>query len=438
MRKIYALLIGLAISTVVYAATFTTFTPATGILKGNASSPVTTAATSSDVRALWSGTCNASSFLRGDGACASAATSPGGADTNVQYNSSGSFGGESAFSYNASTNTLAVDTITSTTVQVGGVSVRDASILTSGTISTARLGSGTANSTTFLRGDNTWQTISGGTPAGANTQVQYNDSGSFGAEAAFTYNPSTNTLSADTINQNGNQVLDTGQPAQTIFFTANSNGNGLAIVNGSTGTAATNALDVANSSNTLRAALTGTGYTGTLLTGGLTGQVGALYTIGSVSLELGTNSTKQVRLTSGGGMTVGAPTGGDQGAGTVNATGVYVNGVAVATTSTTGRSCGVNIAVSGPAISDQRGACSGASMSVTNPSTGVYVLTHGLGTAAYVAQCSASFVIGSTGAAPQFCVISDRGATTMRINIYNTSGTLATPTSTTFDVIAVY
>lgn len=39
----------------------------------------------------------------------------------------------------------------------------NASNLVSGTVGTPRLGSGTANNTTFLRGDQTWQTVTGGT-----------------------------------------------------------------------------------------------------------------------------------------------------------------------------------------------------------------------------------------------------------------------------------
>ncbi len=42
-----------------------------------------------------------------------------------------------------------------------------------------------------------------GTPAGANTNIQYNASGSFGAEAAFTYDASTNTADVDVITVDG-------------------------------------------------------------------------------------------------------------------------------------------------------------------------------------------------------------------------------------------
>lgn len=55
---------------VAFAATFQYFSPATGILKGNASTYVTTAAVSADIRGLWTGTCDITTFLRGDGACA--------------------------------------------------------------------------------------------------------------------------------------------------------------------------------------------------------------------------------------------------------------------------------------------------------------------------------------------------------------------------------
>ncbi len=39
----------------------------------------------------------------------------------------------------------------------------------------------------------------GGTPAGSNKQVQYNNSGSFGAESGFEYDPATNTLDVDKV-----------------------------------------------------------------------------------------------------------------------------------------------------------------------------------------------------------------------------------------------
>lgn len=66
--------VAVVIAGIATAATFNQFSPATGVLKGNASTFVTTAAVSSDIRAMWTGTCDATTFMRGDGACAAAAT----------------------------------------------------------------------------------------------------------------------------------------------------------------------------------------------------------------------------------------------------------------------------------------------------------------------------------------------------------------------------
>lgn len=62
-----------------------------------------------------------------------------------------------------------------------------ASDLSSGTVAPARLGSGTANSTTFLRGDGVYAVPpggGGGSPGGTTGQIQYNNAGAFGGVTA--------------------------------------------------------------------------------------------------------------------------------------------------------------------------------------------------------------------------------------------------------------
>ena len=65
-------------------------------------------------------------------------------------------------------NVVDIINLLATTVQVNGQNVRDAAILTSGTVATARLGSGVADATTWLRGDQSWQVLPGGFTGFAN------------------------------------------------------------------------------------------------------------------------------------------------------------------------------------------------------------------------------------------------------------------------------
>jgi len=60
-------------------------------------------------------------------------------------------------------------------------------------ISMSDLGTGTPSSSNFLRGDGSWQTVAA-SPAGSNTQIQYNNSGAFGASSSLTFDSSTGSL----------------------------------------------------------------------------------------------------------------------------------------------------------------------------------------------------------------------------------------------------
>jgi hypothetical protein len=77
--------------------TFELFRPSSGIMVGNPNSYITSSATSTNVISLWSGTCNATSFLRGDGSCQIVTIAPAGATTQVQFNNAGVFGADDDF-----------------------------------------------------------------------------------------------------------------------------------------------------------------------------------------------------------------------------------------------------------------------------------------------------------------------------------------------------
>jgi hypothetical protein len=77
----------------------------------------------------------------------------------------------------------------------------NASNLASGTVPTARLGSGTANSSTFLRGDNTW--ASPATAGSAKAWVNFNGTGTVAMRSNF----------------NVTSITDLGTGAYAVNFT---------------------------------------------------------------------------------------------------------------------------------------------------------------------------------------------------------------------------
>lgn len=83
VRRLLSFALGLAVATTAFADTFNLFQPATGVLVGNSATYVTTAAGNSNIISLWSGTCSSTTYLRGDGTCATPPGSGGGTVNSV-------------------------------------------------------------------------------------------------------------------------------------------------------------------------------------------------------------------------------------------------------------------------------------------------------------------------------------------------------------------
>lgn len=173
---------------------------------------------------------------------------PGGVDTNIQFNSGGSFGGTNNFTWDNGNHILNVSALSSSTaginVQIGFVQSAVGFVAVPGSATTynaiqAAGGGMTAKSFTAalyiqtgqsfgtplvtsgdsfhagsmywdsgtnceqLYNGSSWSCIGsggGGTPGGSNTAVQFNNSGTFGGSTNFTWNNSTNLLNVVALN----------------------------------------------------------------------------------------------------------------------------------------------------------------------------------------------------------------------------------------------
>lgn len=177
---------------------------------------------------------------------------PGGSNTQLQFNDDGVFNGSPALTFDNTTDTLGADratilelntdTIDSNVVQVlnsvntfdlnvsnranivgnlrvtGNVNFTGSQNINLGTIANVKITGGVNGYvlTTDGLGNLSWQAGGGGggngTPGGSNTQVQFNNNGTFGASPYFTYNDVTRTVQVG-----GNLIGNTFQMGAGVY-----------------------------------------------------------------------------------------------------------------------------------------------------------------------------------------------------------------------------
>ena len=161
-----------------------------------------------------------------------------GSNTQVQFNNNGNFGASANFTFNSSTNLLSVTKLSTTSANLGNI----ANLVITGGLNGYFLQTDGAGNLTWAAGTGNG---GGGSPGGANTQVQFNDAGNFAGQSGFTFNKTTNTLSVSNTVTAGNLLGTDANISNTItvvnLTATNLSGNGANITN----------IALANTANTV-------------------------------------------------------------------------------------------------------------------------------------------------------------------------------------------
>ena len=131
---------------------------------------------------------------------------PGGANTEIQFNDAGTFGGDADLTYNKNTNVLNLN---------GTLTALDATVY--GAMAAVTMSaSGNATANYFIGNGSQLTGITAGA-GGANTQIQFNDAGDLSGNASFTFNRVTGNVNLAGL-EFGNQFISGTVPNGNITF----------------------------------------------------------------------------------------------------------------------------------------------------------------------------------------------------------------------------